>query len=291
MRDTTTSMKTLDILITTAGAWPYPEKLIETILGRAGDSLFPNGRKLPDGVRLLIRDNPASKKDQTYDYLIAVAKEFGPDKVLLFSPEWAGEHGHNLDFLLTKVTAEWALAVDSDIEFLSPNWHAELSAFIAEYPSMEIACEIATANKAGDTAYLPGAGADNKAPRRWVPRSTSYFMLFKPEFMRREKVSFGRNDYDVRPVFGEVFPYPRPGFIGEDKQQRWSFDHGWQLLWAGANLNEAKPFTLVQIPPKVAALYVHHFHKICGFMLSAGEKPNAPTNMKHWGEDVPQLIP
>jgi hypothetical protein len=282
--------RSLDILITTAGAWPYPERLIETILGRDGKTnLYPNGRKLPDGVRLLIRDNPASKRDATFKYLVEIAREFGPARVLLFSPDWSGEHGHNLDFLLTKAHAEWGLAVDSDIEFLTPHWFDEIQSFIDEHPNMEVAVEMATANSnPNDMAMLPDGG---EYPRRWIPRSTSYFMLFKPSWMRTHQVSFGRGDYDVRPVFRDVFPYSAPGYIGDAPRQRWTLDHGWQLLWAGLNCNEAKPFTCVQIPPRIAKTYIHHFHKICGFMLKVGDKPNAPTNREHWGEDIPQLIP
>jgi hypothetical protein len=52
----------LDILITTAGGWPYPEKCIESILGRVNGYVYPNGRRLPDGVRLLIQRQPGQQE-------------------------------------------------------------------------------------------------------------------------------------------------------------------------------------------------------------------------------------
>lgn len=273
-------MISIEIWITTAGGYPYPMKCIESIL--AGID------RLPDGVRLMIRDNPASKKDETFKYLVKIAKRFGPEKVLLFSPDWAGEHGYNLDFLLTKSTAEWAIAIDSDIEFVNPRWLDEIKFFIFHNPSMEVAVEMATLNKPNDLNILPD---NRKVPRIWLPRATSYFMLFKPAWIREQGVSFGRNDFEVKPIFQDVFPYPCPSFLGDEPLQRWTCDHGWQLLWAGLNCNETKPYTCVQIPPEIRDTYVHHNHKICGFMLSQGDKPNSPTNRAHWGQDIPQLIP
>lgn len=281
----------IDILITTAGAWPYPQKCIESILRKVtpGYGGLPHeSRKLPDGIRLLIRDNPASKRDETFNYLVSIAKEFGPERVLLFSPDWSGEHGHNLDFLVTKTTAEWALAIDSDVEFTDPNWLSTIKTFIGEYPDMQCGVEIAMANKAHDYAYLPMRG---DVPRRWIPRATSYFMLFKPEWIREQGISFGRNDFEASCQFQDIYPYPLPNFIRMTGHQRWTGDLGWQLLWAGANCNEEKPYSLVQIPPKVRNSYTHHVHKICNFMHRNDEKPNAPTNRAHWGESIPQYIP
>lgn len=278
----------LDILITTAGGYPYPEMCIESILGRVS-GIYPFGRKLPDGVSLLIRDNPASKRDETFNYLTKIALEFGPERVRLYSPDWAGEHGHNLDFLVTKSTAEWAIAIDSDLQFISRNWLSRIQKLVWDNPSMQCAVEMSAHNaNPADTAGLPGQGS---VTRIWTPRATSWFMLFKPQFVREQQVSFGRNDYEVQPRFRQVYPYPIPKFMRDCDVQRWTFENGWQLLWAGLFMNGIKEYSLVQLPPSVRDTYIHHNHKICTFMFQAGDKPNAPTNREHWGQDIPQFIP
>lgn len=271
---------TLDVLITTAGGYPYPRQCI--------DSLQSKG-EIPEGVRILVRDNPSSKKDHTYDYLVTQARKHGPEKFLLFSPDWPGEHGHNLDFLTSKSSADWCLAIDSDLEFISPNWLCKLKLFIEKYPHLQCAVEMAATNKnPNDQADLPHKG---KVPRLWTPRATSWFMLYRPSFVREQGVSFGRNDYEVAPRFREVYPYSPPKFMRDSECQRWTFENGWQLLWAGLYANGIKEYSCVQIPPEIRGTYVHHDHKICTFMFSAGDKPNTPQNRERWGEDIPQFVP
>jgi len=276
----------LDVLITCAGGWPYPEKCIESILGRhSGGYMYPNGRRLPDGVRLLIRDNPSSKRDETYTYLLRLASHFGPERVQLYSPDWPGEHGHNLDFLVTKTTAEWALAIDSDLEFVTGDWLDKLMKFVERNTGMQCAVEMAAHNvDPNDAAYLPGLG---RVPRIWTPRATTWFMLFKPSFVRDQGISFGRNDYEIRPQFRNVYPYDPPKFMRDSPVQRWTMENGWQLLWAGLYANGYAEYSLVQIPKSLRQTYVHHNHKISMFMQKSGDIPNAPTIQENWGKDIP----
>ena len=271
-------LKSLDVLITTAGGWPYPQKAVLTTL--AG---------LPENGRILIRDNPASKRDQTAEWLRSMVEEH-PEKIVLYQPEWAGEHGHNMDFLVSKSTADWVLVMDSDIEFIDSHWAAALDAMIGEYPEMRLMVEIGTTNSdPNDANFLPSGV---KVPRRWLPRATSYFMFVQPSWMREKGVSFGRSDFQVDLIFASSFRYPLPAFLGEvASPNRWTCENGWQLLWAGANCNEDVPYTMVQLPRSVAKTYLHHRHKICGAMKMAGDAPNAMTHSQHWGEDIAPYIP
>jgi hypothetical protein len=75
---------------------------------------------------------------------------------------------------------------------------------INENPTMQCAVEMAANNvNPKDKAYLPKLG---DVPRLWTPRATSWFMLFRPSFVRDQGISFGRNDYEVRPQFRETLP-------------------------------------------------------------------------------------
>jgi len=207
----------------------------------------------------------------------------------LFSPEWSGEHGHNMDFLVGKCVAEWALIIDSDLEFVDKRWLDSLSQFINEYPSMQCAVEMSAQNlKRDEVAFMPGRG---DIPRRWMPRASSWFMLFRPKFVREQGVSFGRNDYEVQVRFQDVYKYPLPGFVGPAPVQRWTMENGWQLLWAGLYANGLEEYSCVQLPPQIRSLYIHHGHKICASMFRAGHAPNSPTNRRFWGSEIPQIIP
>jgi hypothetical protein len=271
-------IKSLDVLITTAGGWPYPQKALLTTL--AG---------LPENARILIRDNPASKRDPTAVWLREMA-DAHPDRIVLYQPEWAGEHGHNMDFLVSKATAEWVLVMDSDVEFVQSDWASAIDAVVGEYPEMRLMVEIGTINSdPNDNAVLPSGV---KVPRRWLPRATSYFMLVQPSWVREKGVSFGRSDFKVELIFANSFRYPLPPFLGDLSQpNRWTCENGWQLLWVGANCNENPPYTMVQIPRSVSKTYIHHGHKICGSMKALGDAPNAPTHAKHWSEDILPYIP
>lgn len=271
-------LKSLDVLMTTAGGWPYPQKALLTTL--AG---------LPENGRILIRDNPASNRDQTAAWLREMA-DAHPTRIVLYQPDWAGEHGHNMDFLISKATAEWVLVMDSDVEFVQPDWAGALDAVIGEYPEMRLMVEIGTTNNNPNDAQALPTGA--LAPRRWPPRATSYFMFVQPSWVREKGVSFGRSDFQVELIFAHAFRYPLPHFLGDlSKPNRWTCENGWQLLWAGANCNEDRPYTMVQLPRSVAKTYIHHRHKICGAMKLAGETPNAPTPVKYAGEDIPAYVP
>lgn len=266
----------LDVLITTAGGWPYPQKCLETVL--AG---------LPPGGRILIRDNPSSERDPTAQYLRDMATAH-PGTIVLYQPTWAGEHGHNMDFLIGKARAEWALVLDSDIEFLVPNWCDALEAVVSDYPEMQLMVEIGTTNSDPlDSQLLPNG---ERVPRRWLPRATSYFMLVKPAWIQEQGVSFGRSDFKAELIFAHAFRYPLPRWLDTTSPARWTCENGWQLLLAGANCNEDSPYTMVQLPRSVARTYVHYRHKICGAMKQAGDLPNAPTHAARWGEDIQPYV-
>ena len=252
-------------MITTGGGWPYPKKCIDSVISG-----------LPENGRILVRDNPSSKTDETYSYLLSKKDELGPHKFVLFSPDWKGEHGINMDFLVQESTAEWALIIDSDIEFTTPNWCKIAFEVIDEYPDMQVCCEMSATNlDPNDSNILPGG---EMFPRRWMPRATSWYMLFRPDFVKREGVSLGRNDFDARVVFQDVYPYNLPNFIGQYPRHRWTMENGWQLLWAGLYANGLKEYSCVQIPKKLRKTYMHHGHKICSHMHSLGDIPNSPTS-------------
>ena len=119
-------------------------------------------------------------------------------------------------------------------------------------------------------------------------------MFVQPSWMHEQRLSFGRSDFETRLIFGSSFRYPLPKFIDsvtEQQPNRWTCENGWQLLWAGANCNEDIPYTMVQLPPRVAATYTHYRHKICKAMKRDGNKPNAMTPTSHWGEDIAPYVP